>query len=123
MRNIDELINETLSAEDEALLARYGTEPGYVRQAFWLFRGKLGWVMCLVAVVQVMLFLGAIYAFWATVTATDLLIALRWGVGTVVLVQMSALLRSFMGMHFEANRVLRELARLELRIVRGQQGE
>lgn len=36
----------------------------------------------------------------------------------MILVQLSTLLRGFMGMQFEANRVLREVKRLELRLVR-----
>lgn len=123
MRDIDQLIKETLSAEDEALLARYGGEPGYVRQAFGLFRGRLGWVMWLVGVVQLLLFLGAILTFWRMLGVEELHAALSWGVGTIVLVQLSALLRGFMGMHFEANRVLREIKRVELRLVRMESGE
>jgi hypothetical protein len=33
-------------------------------------------------------------------------------------VQLSVLLRSFMGMHFEANRVLRGIQRVDLRLAR-----
>lgn len=118
MKDIDELIGETLSKEDEALLKRYGAEPGYLSQALGLFRGDLGWVMWMVGIVQLLLFLAALFALWKTFTLGELIDALRWGVGAVVLVQLSVLLRSFMGMQFEANRVLREIKRLELRIVR-----
>jgi hypothetical protein len=117
MSKIDDLIQETLSAEDEALLERYGKEPAYLTQAFALFRGRLGWTMWLVGVVQLLLFLGAIVTFWQMFVVDDVMSVLRWGVGTVVLVQLSTLLRSFMGMHFEANRMIREIKRLELRIV------
>jgi hypothetical protein len=118
MKKLDDLIKETLEAKDQGLQERYGREPGYITQAVWLFRGRLGWVMLLVGIVQLLLFLGAIYALWWTFTADEMIVALRWGVGAVVLVQLSTLLRSFMGMHFETNRVLRELTRVELRLVR-----
>ncbi|MEX0899507.1 MAG: DUF6768 family protein [Gammaproteobacteria bacterium] len=118
MKKIDDLITESLSDEDQVLMEQYGAETSYFNQAFALFRGRLGWVMWLVGVVQLLLFAGAAFAFWRLFVATELLIALRWGVGTVVLVQMSILLRSFMGMHFEANRVIREIKRVDLRIVR-----
>lgn len=120
MSKIDDLINEALSAEDEALLKRYANEPGYFRQAFSLFSGRLGWTMWLVGIVQFVLLLGAVYTFSRMFAVTDMMIALRWGVGTVVLVQMSTFFRSFMGMHFEANRVLREVQRLELRMLRNE---
>lgn len=118
MDKLDRMINEALSSEDEALLERYGREPGYFDQAFSLFRGRLGWVMWLLAVLQLLLFVVAVYGLWQVFTATELMHALRWGVGAVVMVQLSVLFRSFMGMHFQTNRVLRELKRVELRVVR-----
>lgn len=118
MSKIDDLINETLSKEDEELLEAYGREPGYFTQAMALFRGKLGWVMWLVGIIQLLFFFAAIYALYQAFTGAELMNVLRWGVGAVVLVQLSTFLRGFMGMHFEANRVLREIKRLELRLVR-----
>lgn len=125
MSNIDDMIDEALSAEDREFLERYAGEPGYLKQAFGLFRGKLGWVMWFVGIVQLLLFVAALYCLWHVFTGDELLSALRWGVGAVILVQLSTLLRGFMGMQFEANRVLREVKRLELRLVRmeGRSGE
>jgi len=118
MNRIDELIRQTLSDEDQDLLDHYDREPGYIRQAFALFRGRLGWVMWLVGIIQLLLFVAAIYAFYQLMTQSEPAAMLRWGVGTVVLVQLSVFLRGFMGAHFEANRVLREIKRVELRLVR-----
>lgn len=118
MSNIDDLINETLKDEDEALLESFGSEPGYFKQAMVLFRGQLGWVMWFVGIVQLVFFLGAIYALVQVFTGEELMAVLRWGIVTVILVQLSTFLRGFMGAHFEANRVLREIKRLELRLVR-----
>ncbi|MDZ7791406.1 MAG: DUF6768 family protein [Xanthomonadales bacterium] len=118
MNKIDDLINEALSEEDEALLENYPVEPGYFSQAMALFRGKLGWVMWFVGIIQLLFFVGAVYTFIQLFGAGDPLDALRWGVVTVILVQLSTFLRGFMGAHFEANRVLREVRRLELRLVR-----
>ena len=123
MKDIDELINETLSKEDEELLADYGHEPGYFRQAMALFRGKLGWVMWLVGIIQLLFFGAALYALYQVFVGTDLMSTLRWGIGTIVLVQLSTFLRGFMGMHFETNRALREIKRLELRMIRMESTE
>lgn len=123
-KDIDELINEALSQEDEALLDNLNEEPGWMRQAFGLFRGPLAWVMWVVFIVQIALFLGALYAGWTVFTTSDLMAAVKWGVLTVVLVQLTTFLRGFMGSHLEANRVLRELRRLDLRLIqRTQQPE
>lgn len=65
-----------------------------------------------------LLFFAALYCLWGLFAVIELIHAFRWGVGAVILVQLSTLLRGFMGMQFEANRVLREVKRLELRLVR-----
>lgn len=118
MSKLDDLINESLSEEDEALLERYGREPGYFKQAMALFRGQLGWVMWFVGIVQLTFFAAAIYALVQVFTGEELMNVLRWGIVTVVLVQISTFLRGFMGAHFEVNRVLREIKRLELRLAK-----
>jgi len=118
MSKIDDLIQETLSAEDEQLLEKYGSEPGYFKQAFGLFRGPLGWVMSMVMGVAVVLGLVTIWWIWNAMTASNTLDAVQWGVLAVIGVQIVTFLRGFMGDHFEANRVLRELKRMDLRLVR-----
>ena len=120
MKQLDEMIEETLSEEEQALLRERDDEPGYLRQAFGLFRGPLGWVMWFVYVAQLLLFLVAAYALWQLFTTADVVTALRWGFGAVLLVQIVTFLRGFMGVHFEANRVLRAVKRLELRLVQTQ---
>lgn len=117
MSRIDDLIQESLSKEDEVLLAQHGTEPGYLRQVRGMFSGPLAWVMWLVMGVQVLFFAGAAYAFWVLLTANDLMSALRSGVVAIVLVQLVTFLRGFMGTHLEANRILRAVSRVELRQV------
>jgi len=116
MSKIDDLITETLS--EEALDTRTAQlpEPGYFSQAMALFTGRLGWVMWFVGIIQLIFFVGAVYAFFQLFGTEDTADLLRWGVITIALVQLSTFLRGFMGSHFEANRVLRQLARLELRL-------
>lgn len=116
MSKIDDLINESLSERDEALMAELNNEPGYFRQAFGLFRGKLGWVMWLVMSSQLIVFVAAVMTIYSLFQAENAVEAVQSGVVTVILVQIMTFLRGFMGDHFEANRILRELARLELRL-------
>jgi len=118
MSKIDDLIQESLSLEDERLLSEYAAEPGYFRQAFGLFRGPLSWVMWLVMICNVVIGIFAIWAVWQAMTVDDLILTVRWGVTAVIAVQIVTFLRGFMGDHFEANRVLREIKRVELRLVR-----
>ena len=122
-KDIDQLINEALSKEDQELLDQFHDEPGWIRQAFGLFQGRLGWVMWLTAIVQILSFFGALYALWVMFTAEELMAAVRWGLVGVILVQISTFLRGFMGSHLEANRVLREVRRLDLRLTQQKRRE
>ena len=115
MNKIDEMIGRALTAEDRALLASHG-EPGYVAQATGIFRGSMGGVMWLVNIVAGLAFLAAAYALWQVVGADDALRAIKWGVGALFLSHITMICKSFMGNHLEANRMLRELKRIELQI-------
>ncbi len=115
MDKFDEMIGRAMTEEDRALLARHG-EQGYVSQALGLFRGPMGAVMGLVYATVLATFTGTVYAFWRMATAVDTTAAVQWGVGALLLFQMTALTKSYMGSHMEANRMLRELKRLELQL-------
>jgi len=90
-----------------------------VTQEAWLetLRG-LGWTMWLCYLGAISAFAGSLYALWQLCTTDALLSALRFGIGTVLLFQLALMLKSFMGEQLQANRVLRELRRIELRLVR-----
>ena len=115
MNKIDELIGQALTEEDRALLASHG-EPGYIAQAFGLFRGPMAWVMWLVNIAGGVAFLAGAYALWQMAASADALVAVKWGVGSLFLFQVTTLCKIFMGNHMEANRMLRELKRVELQV-------
>jgi len=115
MNKIDDLIGQALTEEDRALLASH-SEPGYLTQAFGLFRGPLAWVMWLVNVASGVAFLAGAYAIWQMFGTSDPLVAVKWGVASLFLFQVTTLCKTFMGNRMEANRLLRELKRIELQI-------
>ncbi len=115
MNKLDEMIGRALTDEDRALLSRHG-EPGYVDQAFGLFRGPMAWALWVAYLAGAAAFIAGAYAFWQMVTANEVLAAVQWGVGALVLMQITTLTKSFMGSHMQANRMLRELKRLELQV-------
>jgi hypothetical protein len=115
MHTTDELIAQALSAEDRDLLARHA-EPGYFAQAFGLFRGRLGWVVWLAYLTGIAAFLGFGWALWQAWTLTDLTAVVRWGIVAIVLFQYTAMIKAFLGSHLEANRMRREVKRIELQV-------
>ncbi len=115
MNKIDDVIGQALTQEDIALLASH-SEPGYVTQAFGLFRGPMAWVMWLVNVAAGVAFLAGAYGVWRMFGTTDTLVAVKWGVVSLSLFQVTTMCKTFMGSHLEANRLLRELKRVELQV-------
>lgn len=115
MDKIDDLIGQALTEEDRALLASH-SEPGYLAQAFGLFRGPMAWVMWLVNIASGVAFLAGVYAIWRMFGTTDPLVAVKWGVASLFLFQVTTMCKTLMGNRMEANRLLRELKRVELQV-------
>jgi hypothetical protein len=118
---IDDLIGRALDEEDKALLARQA-EPGYIAQAFGIFRGPMAWVMWLVNVAAGIAFLAGLYSIWQMSGAAEALAAVKWGVAALALFQVTMLCKTFMGSHLEANRMLREIKRVELQVALLREG-
>ena len=116
MRNIDDILNEALSADEQAMLERLGPEPGLFGAARGLFMGRLGWVNAVLMVVQGAAFVAGAYAAWQFFEARDAVTQLRWGLPAMTLLLMSAMLKSMMWPAVHADRVIRELKRLELQL-------
>jgi len=118
MRNLDEMIDEALDAEERDLLRQIGDEPSFFHQALGLFTGRTGWVSVLLLVVQGIAFICGVWAGWQFFATDDVLTALRWGLPSVVLLLMSLTIKMAMWPTFEANRLMRQLKRIELQIAR-----
>ena len=74
MNKIDDLIGRALTEEDRVLLASHN-EPGYLAQAFGLFRGPMAWVMWTLNVASGVSFLAGVYAISRMFGALDPLVA------------------------------------------------
>ena len=118
MRELDQMIDEALDAEERDLLRSIGEEPGFFAQAFGLFGGTTGWVNVLMMVVQAALFVAGVWAAIHFFNADDPLTALRWGLPAAVLMLTALTIKMSMMPTLQANRVIRELKRLELQVAR-----
>lgn len=119
--DLDRMIDEALDNEERELLRSIGEEPGYFKQVFGLFGGPLGWVTWLMMIVQGVMFVAAVWMAVQFFSATETLEALRWGLPSAVLLIMSAMMKLITAWpSLQANRVIREVKRLELQIARGQ---
>jgi hypothetical protein len=116
MRKIDDILNDALSAEEQAVLERLGPEPGLFGAARGLFTGRLGWVNAVLMVVQGAAFVAGAYAAWRFFEAQETVTQLRWGLPAMTLLLVSALLKSMMWPAVHTDRVIRELKRLEVQL-------
>ncbi|MBX3594572.1 DUF6768 family protein [Sphingomonas sp.] len=114
MRDIDALIGDALDQEERDLLARIGDEPGFVRQAFGLFGGPTGWANIVLAVAQLVMFVGGIWAAWHFFEAADPLTALRWGLPAATLLIMAMVTKMVFLPVMYTQQVMRELKRFEV---------
>ncbi|WP_164118406.1 DUF6768 family protein [Sphingorhabdus sp. Alg239-R122] len=114
MNKLDDMLAETLSAEDQALLDEIRDEPGYFTQAFGLFRGNTGWVAWAIMIVQSIMFLAGAWMAIQFFGASDTVNQLRWGLPSAVLLILSSMFKLSLMPTMQANRVLREVRRLEL---------
>ena len=121
MQDIDNLIEEALGKEERELLARIGEEPGFFGMAFGLFSGRLGWVNMVMVAAQALTFVAGAYAAWMFFEASDAVTQLRWGLPSAVLLILSTMIKVSMWPEIHANRLMRELKRIELQLAHARQ--
>jgi len=122
MQDIDRMIEEALDGEEQALFRETAREPGFFAQAFGLLGGPNGWVNVVMVVVQAGLFVAGLWAGWRFFEADTALSALHWGIPAAVLVLMSLIIKLGMMPELQANRLMRELKRLQLQAAVGRKG-
>jgi hypothetical protein len=117
MDELDREIQETLNAEDRALLERLG-EQGLFRQWFGVYEGGVRGIAVFATILAFGLTFAAAYCGWRFASAAHALEAARWGAAAGLLAIMVGFLKLWFWLRMESNRVLRELKRLELQIAR-----
>lgn len=120
MRDVDKLVEEALGNQERDLLHRIGEEPGFFGMALGLFGGRLGWVNVLLMIVQGVAFLAGAYAAWMFFQAGDAVSQLRWGLPAAVLLILATMIKLAMWPNIHADRLMRELRRMELRIAQSR---
>ncbi len=116
MHDSDQMLDEAIAAEERELLRMIGEEPGYLRQALGIFDGSTGWVNLVLMIVQGAAFVAGAWAAWNFFTADNVLLALRWGLPAATLLLMSLIIKTALWPTIQANRVIREIKRIELQL-------
>ena len=117
MSKLDKLIEEALRDEDRAILEAT-SEQGWFELGLGQFRGKLGWVTWVIMLVQTVLFIAGAWCAVQFFATSDVLTALKWGLSGAVLLIVATQLKLSLMPQIQADRILRELKRVELMLVR-----
>ncbi|MEP3047545.1 MAG: DUF6768 family protein [Roseibium sp.] len=113
MDKLDKLIEDAMKGEDRALLKDTG-ELGYFALGLKQFTGKLGWVTWVIMIMQGGMFLIGLWCLFGLFQATDVLAAVKWGISSAILIIAATVLKLSLMPQMQADRVLRELKRVEL---------
>lgn len=119
MNKLDRMIEEALDAEDRAVLAQYG-EKGIFGEVAELFTGKLGWINFAQFVVQFALFAGALYAGGRVIALDEPAALIRWSALVLGLFMAMGVIKIMQWQQMQANRVIREVKRVELQLARSK---
>ena len=117
MSNIDREIEEALDAEDRALFEQHG-ELGLFGQLGTLFKGKLAWLSVVTIIIGTIATFIGFYAIWKFAKADDALIAMKWGGLAWAAFTTQIMIKLWSWMRMETNRIVREVKRLELQLLR-----
>lgn len=117
--DLDHLIEAALSGQDRDILE--GTqELGYFQLGLKQFGGKLGWVTWVIVLVQSTMFLIGLWCAVRFFGATEVLIAVKYGISAAVLLLMSLVMKMSLWPQMQADRVIREVKRLQLLVASHQ---
>lgn len=119
MSKLDQLIEEALSDQDKEMLHET-RELGWFALGASQFTGKLGWVSWVLMITQTALFLAGVWTAWHFFATDDVLTALKWGLSSATLMIVATILKTSLMPQMQADRILRELKRVELMIAQSK---
>ncbi|MEL6523479.1 MAG: DUF6768 family protein [Pseudomonadota bacterium] len=113
---LDQMIASALSDRDQEVLAET-RELGYFALGLSQFGGPLGWVTWIIMILQATMFLAGLYCGVQFFAATEIVPALKWGLSAAVLVLMALQIKLSLAPQMQADRIIREIKRVELLVV------
>jgi len=112
---IDQIIRSSLSQEESKFFDELG-EQNFLNQFGDLFKTKLGWLIVLINIVNLVIFAISIYCVVQFLNSDDTNELIKWGAGFFACWTSIAMIKLFVWMQMDKNAILRELKRLELQI-------
>lgn len=118
-KDLDAQIKAALTGQDREILEAT-QELGWFELGFKQFGGKLGWVTWVVMFVQTAMFIAAVWCAIRFFGATETMPALKWGFSSTVLMLGALQMKLSLMPQIQADRVIREVKRLQLMVATKQ---
>lgn len=118
MTDDNRAVDAAIAAEEAALLRSFDAEPPYMSQLIGIFTGRTGWVSMMMMAAQLILFGAGVWAAIEFFEASDALTAIKWGLPSAVLLIMSLMIKLALWPVIHVNRMIAQLHRLELSVLR-----
>lgn len=118
MSKLDETLRARLSHADEEFLADLENGEGFFSQLFATFKGPQGWVGIMIMFAVAILLVVSCWCVWEAVHAPNDRETILWVSGAVAGLIGQGLLRIFLASRMHMLAVMRELKRIELRLIK-----
>lgn len=115
-QDLDDLIRETLTQDENEMLKRL-EEPSLRTMMGDVFTGRLGWLMVLSGLIIFVMFLLSVWAGFHFFQASDVVSMIRWGALMFLFWMATGFIKIFHWMEMERFAIVREVKRVELRVV------
>lgn len=112
MKDIDQKIRAALRGQPGA--DELDGEPNLAEEVIIAFRGRNRWLSTVMFMMNIVLFAGAVWAVVRFLGAEDVTAQLRWGGLALLLFLAVSFVKVWFWLEMQANRVLREVKRVEL---------
>jgi hypothetical protein len=118
MTQFDQKLKGALDADDEAFLRKLDEDRGLFAQIGDTLTGPLGGWAKLVMINSTLLVIVMVAAAWGAITAESDRAAILWATAALAALFVQGMLKQWFFERMNLNTLLRELKRIELRVVR-----
>jgi len=115
IEEIDKLIKETLTQEESKFYDCLD-EQGLWGMFIGIFQGKLGWLVAIMNIINLIVFGVLIYCFVQFFNVTETNELIKWGLGIVICMIFNVMIKLYAWMQMDKNAIIREMKRLELQV-------
>jgi len=112
---IDKMIKEALSSEEAKFYDELG-EQSLPEMVGGLFVGKMKWLSIVTFIMQIILFVAAIYCAVQFFEVTEVQEMIKWGGGFFLFMLATTTLKVFHWMQMDKNAIMREIKRMEIQL-------